>query len=88
MNLYPFNKNIKDESEAIEKIDIGGVSLIRAAAKNYKDVLILSSKNDYDPLMKLLEEKNGETSIEDRQNFAINAFDVSSHYDTNIHGYF
>ena len=91
VDLYPFEDTVKSgasHQEIIEKIDIGGISLIRAAAKNYKDVLILSSKNDYDPLMKLLEEKNGETSIEDRQNFAINAFDVSSHYDTNIHGYF
>ena len=91
VDLYPFEDTVKSgasHQEIIEKIDIGGISLIRAAAKNYKDVLILSSKNDYDPLMKLLEEKNGETSIEDRQCFAINAFDVSSHYDTNIHGYF
>ena len=91
VDLYPFEDTVKSgasHQEIIEKIDIGGISLIRAAAKNYKDVLILSSKNDYDPLMKLLEEKNGETSIEDRQIFAINAFDVSSHYDTNIHGYF
>ena len=91
VDLYPFEDTVKSgasHQEIIEKIDIGGISLIRPAAKNYKDVLILSSKNDYDPLMKLLEEKNGETSIEDRQNFAVNAFDVSSHYDTNIHSYF
>ena len=62
--------------------------MIRAAAKNYKDVLIVSSKNDYSQLLNLLNEKNGETSIDDRKQFAVNAFDISSHYDTNIHEYF
>ena len=91
VDLYPFEETVKSGAshhDIIEKIDIGGISLIRAAAKNYKDVLIVSSKNDYSQLLNLLNEKNGETSIDDRKQFAVNAFDISSHYDTNIHGYF
>ena len=91
VDLYPFEETVKSgasHQDIIEKIDIGGISLIRAAAKNYKDVLIVSSKNDYSQLLNLLNEKNGETSIDDRKQFAVNAFDISSHYDTNIHGYF
>ena len=91
VDLYPFEETVKSgasHQDIIEKIDIGGISLIRAAAKNYKDVLIVSSKNDYSQLFNLLNEKNGETSIDDRKQFAVNAFDISSHYDTNIHEYF
>ena len=91
VDLYPFEETVKSgasHQDIIEKIDIGGISLIRAAAKNYKDVLIVSSKNDYSQLLNLLNEKNGETSIDDRKQFAVNAFDISSHYDTNIHEYF
>ncbi len=91
VDLYPFEDTVNSESshqEIIEKIDIGGVSLIRAAAKNYKDVMILSSKNDYQPFVKLLDEKSGETSLEDRHQYAKGAFDVSSHYDANIYNYF
>jgi phosphoribosylaminoimidazolecarboxamide formyltransferase/IMP cyclohydrolase len=91
VDLYPFEDTVNSgatHQEIIEKIDIGGISLIRAAAKNYEDVLIVSSKNDYGPFLNLLEEKKGESSIDDRQNYAINAFDVSSHYDSNIYGYF
>ena len=91
VDLYPFEETVKSGAshhDIIEKIDIGGISLIRAAAKNYKDVLIVSSKNDYSQLLNLLNEKNGETSIDDRKQFAVNAFDISSHYDTNIHEYF
>ena len=91
VDLYPFEETVKSgasHQDIIEKIDIGGISLIRAAAKNYKDVLIVSSKNDYSQLFNLLNEKNGETSIDDRKQFAVNAFDISSHYDTNIYEYF
>ena len=91
VDLYPFEETVKSgasHQDIIEKIDIGGISLIRAAAKNYKDVLIVSSKNDYSQLLNLLNEKNGETSIDDRKQFAVNAFDISSHYDTNIYEYF
>jgi phosphoribosylaminoimidazolecarboxamide formyltransferase/IMP cyclohydrolase len=91
VDLYPFEETMKSgagEKEIIEKIDIGGISLIRAAAKNYADVLIVSSKEQYPELLKLLEEKNGETSLEDRRNFAASAFGVSSHYDTAIFNWF
>ena len=91
VDLYPFEDTVASGAEQqaiIEKIDIGGISLIRAAAKNYKDVIIVPSKNEYQPLVDLLNEKNGETSIEDRKKFATAAFNVSSHYDTQIFGYF
>jgi len=76
------------EQDIIEKIDIGGISLIRAAAKNFKDVIIVPSKNEYAPLFSLLNEKNGESDVEDRKQFAASAFNVSSHYDTAIFKYF
>ncbi len=91
VDLYPFEETVastSDEAEIIEKIDIGGISLIRAAAKNYKDVLIVSSREQYGDLAKLLQEKNGATDIEDRRQFAAEAFDISSHYDTAIFNYF
>lgn len=91
VDLYPFEKTVAStnkEEEIIEKIDIGGVSLIRAAAKNYKDVLIVASSSEYDSLQKILEEQQGETSIEDRKRFAANAFNVTSHYDTAIFNFF
>ena len=87
VDLYPFEETVaktRDEQEIIEKIDIGGISLIRAAAKNYKDVLVVPSSEFYGDLMKLLEEKNGDTDITDRQWFAAQAFNISSHYDTHI----
>jgi phosphoribosylaminoimidazolecarboxamide formyltransferase/IMP cyclohydrolase len=87
VDLYPFEEtvaNTNDEAEIIEKIDIGGISLIRAAAKNLNDVLVVSSANMYDELLTLLNEKNGETDLADRKRFAASAFDVSSHYDTAI----
>jgi len=87
VDLYPFEetlKNTDNEQEIIEKIDIGGISLIRAAAKNYLDVLVVPSVAMYGELLTLLEEKNGETSLDDRRYFAAKAFDVSSHYDTAI----
>ncbi len=91
VDLYPFEDTAASgagEQEIIEKIDIGGISLIRAAAKNFKDTVIVPSKNQYQHLIDLLEEKNGETSLEDRKRFALEAFNISSHYDTAIFNYF
>ncbi|MDR1154735.1 MAG: bifunctional phosphoribosylaminoimidazolecarboxamide formyltransferase/IMP cyclohydrolase [Bacteroidales bacterium] len=91
VDLYPFEETVAlgaPEAQVIEKIDIGGISLIRAAAKNYKDVVIVPSKREYLPLLDLLEAKNGETGIDDRRKFAAAAFDISSHYDTAIFNYF
>ena len=90
VDLYPFEKtleNTQDEQAIIEKIDIGGIALIRAAAKNYLDVLVVPSVALYDELLLLLEEKNGKSSMDDRRYFAARAFDVSSHYDTAIFGW-
>ncbi len=91
VNLYPFEETVAsgaDKASIIEKIDIGGISLIRAAAKNYKDVLIVSGRHQYDGLLALLNEKGGETSLDDRMQYAAEAFNVSSHYDTQIFNYF
>ena len=91
VDLYPFEATVassKDDEEIIEKIDIGGISLIRAAAKNFKDVLIVPSAGQYPRLIELLKEKQGTTSLEDRKYFAAQAFNVSSHYDTRIFEYF
>ncbi|WP_053970280.1 bifunctional phosphoribosylaminoimidazolecarboxamide formyltransferase/IMP cyclohydrolase [Mangrovimonas sp. ST2L15] len=91
VDLYPFEKTVAsgaDHQDIIEKIDIGGISLIRAAAKNYADVVCLSSMEDYAEFLELLKEKNGETSEEDRKHFAAKAFNVSSHYDSAIFNYF
>lgn len=91
VDLYPFEETLKSgagNEEIIEKIDIGGITLIRAAAKNHADVVIVPSKQQYPVLLDLLEKKNGETSLEDRKRMARDAFAVSSHYDTKIHGYF
>ncbi|HXS35159.1 MAG TPA: bifunctional phosphoribosylaminoimidazolecarboxamide formyltransferase/IMP cyclohydrolase [Flavipsychrobacter sp.] len=91
VDLYPFEETLKrtdDEKTIIEKIDIGGVSLIRAAGKNYKDVAIVSSRSQYGALLELLERKNGETDIEDRRNFAATAFTECAHYDVAIADYF
>lgn len=91
VDLYPFEATVAaggSSQEIIEKIDIGGISLIRAAAKNYNDVLIVSSMADYEPLLQLLNQKQGLTDIEDRQLFATKAFATSSHYDTAIFNYF
>lgn len=87
VDLYPFEETVKSgasEQDIIEKIDIGGIALIRAAAKNYKDILIVPSRNQYESLIDLLEKKNGNTDIEDRKAFAIEAFNTSSHYDSAI----
>ena len=91
VDLYPFEDTVSSgaaEQDIIEKIDIGGISLIRAAAKNYKDVLIVSSREQYDYTLDLLNEKNGSTDLEDRKYLAKSAFNVSSHYDTAIFNWF
>ena len=91
VDLYPFEDTVvsgASEQEIIEKIDIGGISLIRAAAKNFKDVVIVPSQNEYRPLLEKLKEKGGEFSLEDRKWFAGKAFAVSSHYDAAIFSYF
>lgn len=91
VDLYPFEDTVASgacEADIIEKIDIGGISLIRAGAKNFKDVVIVSSKAEYAPLLELLQQKGARTDIEDRRWFATRAFGVSSHYDTAIHAYF
>lgn len=91
VDLYPFEETVASgasEQDIIEKIDIGGISLIRAAAKNFNDVLIVSSRNDYAELLSLLESKNGKTDLADRKRFAAKAFATSSHYDTAIFNYF
>lgn len=91
VDLYPFEETVSSgasEADIIEKIDIGGISLIRAAAKNCKDVLVVSSRNQYSELLSLLQEKKGETTFEDRKSFAREAFNISSHYDSAIFNYF
>ncbi len=91
VDLYPFERTVAEgasEQDIIEKIDIGGISLIRAAAKNYKDVLCVASMKDYDAFLDLLQEGGGTTSLEERQQFAARAFNISSHYDTAIFNYF
>jgi phosphoribosylaminoimidazolecarboxamide formyltransferase/IMP cyclohydrolase len=91
VDLYPFEETVSkgaSDEDIIEKIDIGGISLIRAAAKNFNDVLIVSSRNDYADLLSLLEEKNGSTDFSDRRKFATKAFATSSHYDTAILNFF
>jgi phosphoribosylaminoimidazolecarboxamide formyltransferase/IMP cyclohydrolase len=91
VDLYPFEKTVASgaaEQDIIEKIDIGGISLIRAAAKNYKDVLCVSSMEDYGEVLELISNGNGSTTLEDRKRFAAKSFNVSSHYDTAIFNYF
>lgn len=91
VDLYPFEKTVASgasNQDIIEKIDIGGISLIRAAAKNYADVVCVSSVEDYEEFLDLLQEKNGATTENDRKRFAAKAFNVSSHYDTAIFNYF
>ncbi len=90
VDLYPFEKTLasgKSEKEIIEKIDIGGVALIRAAAKNFNDIVVISSKRQYGGLKKILERGN-ETSLEERKKLAGDAFEITSAYDTAIRGYF
>jgi len=91
VDLYPFEDTVAqtdDESQIIEKIDIGGISLIRAAAKNYKDVIIVAAQDYYADFMDLLNENGANSSLEDRKYFATSGFKVSSHYDAAIFNYF
>ena len=89
--MYPFEETIKstkNEKEIIEKIDIGGISLIRAAAKNFNDILCISDKSDYDDLLNILKKSNAQTTADMRKKFALKAFDISSNYDTAIFNFF
>lgn len=91
VDLYPFEETVAkggSEEDVIEKIDIGGISLIRGAAKNFNDVLIVSSRNQYSELLSLLQQKNCTSDRADRKKFAAMSFDVTSHYDTAIFQYF
>ncbi len=90
VDLYPFEATVASgatSAEIIEKIDIGGISLIRAGAKNFKDVVIIPSKSEYAALTDILQE-GAQTTIEQRRRFAARAFEVSSQYDTAIHAWF
>lgn len=91
VDLYPFEQTVASgasDEEIIEKIDIGGISLIRAGAKNFKDVVIVPSKHEYPVLMEMLNKKGAKSDIEDRKLLAERAFAVSSSYDTAIHEWF
>ena len=91
VDLYPFEKTVlsaASEQDIIEKIDIGGISLIRAAAKNFKDVLIVSERSQYSEVLSILENGKGDTDLNTRKKFAGKAFNISSHYDTDIFNYF
>lgn len=91
VDLYPFEQTVASgasDADIIEKIDIGGISLIRAGAKNFKDVIIVPSKAEYELLLNILNKKGANTDLEDRRLFAEHAFGVSSHYDTAIHNWF
>ena len=91
VDLYPFEETVAagaDEAATIEKIDIGGISLIRAAAKNYNDVVIVASQDQYEPLFEIISANGAQTTLEDRRWFAKEAFAVSSHYDSAIFNYF
>ena len=90
VDLYPFHKTVKNEGchdDIIENIDIGGISLLRAAAKNYHDVAVISSHEQYENLINLLEKNGGNTTIEQRKKLAVQAFNTSSEYDANIFQY-
>ena len=91
VDLYPFEQTVESgasETDIIEKIDIGGISLIRAGAKNFKDVVIIPSKAEYGILLDILKKKGAQTDLTERKLFAERAFGVSSHYDTAIHNWF
>jgi phosphoribosylaminoimidazolecarboxamide formyltransferase/IMP cyclohydrolase len=91
VDLYPFEKTVASgasENDIIEKIDIGGISLIRAAAKNFKDTVIVASVDQYSTLLDLISTQNGATTLQNRKLLATKAFHVSSHYDTAIFNYF
>lgn len=91
VDLYPFEQTVASgaaEQDIIEKIDIGGISLIRAGAKNFNDVVIIPSKAQYAELLDILNAQGAQTTLEQRRHFATEAFGVSSHYDTAIHAWF
>ena len=91
VDLYPFEQTVASgasDADIIEKIDIGGISLIRAGAKNFNDVVIIPSKAEYSVLLQLLNKQGAKTGLEDRKMFAERAFGISSHYDTAIHNWF
>ena len=91
VDLYPFEQTVASgacEADIIEKIDIGGISLIRAGAKNFNDVVIIPSKAEYKPLLEIVKAQGAATTLEQRRAFATKAFGVSSHYDTAIHNWF
>ncbi|MBV1923049.1 MAG: bifunctional phosphoribosylaminoimidazolecarboxamide formyltransferase/IMP cyclohydrolase PurH, partial [Flavobacteriaceae bacterium] len=91
VDLYPFEKTVASgasEQDIIEKIDIGGISLIRAAAKNFKDTICVSSMEDYQEFLEVISEDNGNISLASRKQFAAKSFNVSSNYDTAIFNYF
>lgn len=91
VDLYPFEQTVASgasDADIIEKIDIGGISLIRAGAKNFNDVVIIPSKAEYPVLLQLLNKQGAKTGLEDRKMFAERAFGISSHYDTAIHNWF
>jgi phosphoribosylaminoimidazolecarboxamide formyltransferase/IMP cyclohydrolase len=90
VDLYPFEETVASgapEQDVIEKIDIGGISLLRAAAKNYRDVLVVSSRDQYEAVTELLEKTNGSPTLDDRRHYAAAAFQTTSHYDTEIFKY-
>lgn len=90
VDLYPFEATVASgasKADIIEKIDIGGISLIRAGAKNFNDVVIIPSQAEYEPLLNIVRESGAVTTLEQRQWFAIRAFATSSHYDTAIHAW-
>ena len=91
VDLYPFEQTVASgasQADIIEKIDIGGISLIRAGAKNFNDVVIVPSKAEYQLLLDIVEKNGAQTTLEERRLFATRAFGVSSHYDTAIHNWF
>ena len=91
VDLYPFQETVKqtsDEKSIIEKIDIGGPSMIRAAAKNFVDLTVIASKDDYSKLVDLLQQQNGEINLEQRRAFAAKAFSIVADYDIAINNYF
>jgi len=91
VDLYPFEETVAsttDDKAIIEKIDVGGPSMIRGAAKNHKDVLVIASKKDYEALEAILDQQGGETSLEQRRFFAAKAFNICSGYDIAISNYF
>lgn len=91
VDLYPFEQTVASgasQADIIEKIDIGGISLIRAGAKNFNDVVIVPSKAEYAQLLEIVKKQGAATTLDERRWFASKAFGVSSHYDTAIHNWF